>query len=531
MITKKQIFESSKGKQSIEVRKKFVEQIMKIVKNMPDIEKNTESFESNAELLQRSLSDGNLKHYFNSEKKSNSFRLFKSLRDAINFYFEAKNSDENNAQKIYDKIKILKSETNLKLDKSFKISSIEKNDAKTIFSLIKTICRKSISLLDGKYDENISFCAKVIVDFRESYWNFIGKYYNKYREMIQASDISELENSYEKLLYPIEQNKRYFRNYKDVIKQIHTILNFLENQKKFWVKYPNFNYRDYINWLKLQKDGNSLYLNINFDAIGRLRKCIRNTDNDKYEDDLYEANLRTICASKLFYKYRGDDKTEHCKNILTENYLSNLENTLIEEVEKPIKDRKPLKNLINKFLKDTPKELISKYKVRKHLNNWLLKYKIKYLSLNDKVLNYCRLNSIHDLMYLYMFSASSEVEECLSNLIETLSVEVKKSIKSRKPLKKLIDKFLKDTSKKLIQDDVRKCLKDWLSKYNNKSLSLNDKMPSLSLNLREQMKKVHDLMYSYLLPPAFDARKIGKANTTEDIDVKTKNKEKRRSLK
>ena len=101
---------------------KFVEQIMKIVKNMPNIEKNTKSFESNAELLQRSLSDDNLKHYFNSEKKSNSFSLFKSLRDAINFYFEAKNSDENNAQKIYDKIKILKSETNLKLDKSFKIS-------------------------------------------------------------------------------------------------------------------------------------------------------------------------------------------------------------------------------------------------------------------------------------------------------------------------------------------------------------------------------------------------------------------------
>ena len=137
MITKKQIFESSKGKQSIEVRKKFVEQIMKIVKNMPNIEKNTKSFESNAELLQRSLSDKNLKHYFNSEKKSNSFSLFKFLRDAIDFYFEAKNSDENNDGKIYDKI--LKSKTNLKLDKSFKISSIEKNDAKIIFSLIENM--------------------------------------------------------------------------------------------------------------------------------------------------------------------------------------------------------------------------------------------------------------------------------------------------------------------------------------------------------------------------------------------------------
>ena len=85
MITKKQIFESSKGKQSIEVRKRFVEQIMKIVNGMPDIEKNTKSFESNAKLLQSNLSENNLKHYFNSEKKSNSFSLFKFLRDAIDF--------------------------------------------------------------------------------------------------------------------------------------------------------------------------------------------------------------------------------------------------------------------------------------------------------------------------------------------------------------------------------------------------------------------------------------------------------------
>ena len=250
MITKKQIFESSKGKQSIEVRKRFVEQIMKIVNGMPDIEKNTKSFESNAKLLQSNLSENNLKHYFNSEKKSNSFRLFKSLRDAINCYFEAKNSDENNAQKIYDKIKILKSEakseTELKFDKSskmyrdsieksFKISSIEKCDARRIFYLIKTICRKSISLLDNKYnyDENISFCAKVIVDLMNSCHKFDSKYYNDRRswcdEIPQASDISELENSYEKLLYPIEQNKLCFRNYKNVIKQIHTILNYLEN--------------------------------------------------------------------------------------------------------------------------------------------------------------------------------------------------------------------------------------------------------------------------------------------------------------
>ena len=209
MITKKQIFESSKGKQSIEVRKRFVEQIMKIVNGMPDIEKNTKSFESNAELLQRSLSDKNLKHYFNSEKKSNSFSLFKFLRDAIDFYFEAKNSDENNAQKIYDKI--FKSKTNLKLDKSFKISSIEKNDAKIIFSLIETIREKSISLLDDKYDENISSCAKVIMDFRNSLQNFLDKYswdFNSKRNIPRASDISELENSYEKLLYSIEQNKR-----------------------------------------------------------------------------------------------------------------------------------------------------------------------------------------------------------------------------------------------------------------------------------------------------------------------------------
>ena len=174
MITKKQIFESSKGKQSIEVRKRFVEQIMKIVNGMPDIEKNTKSFESNAKLLQSNLSENNLKHYFNSEKKSNSFSLFKFLRDAIDFYFEAKNSDKNNAQEIYDKI--LKSKTNLKLDKSFKISSIEKNDAKIIFSLIEKIRKKSISLLYGKYDENMLLCAKVIMEFIHSHWDFDKKY-------------------------------------------------------------------------------------------------------------------------------------------------------------------------------------------------------------------------------------------------------------------------------------------------------------------------------------------------------------------
>ena len=135
-------------------------------------------------------------------------------------------------------------------------------------------------------------------------------------------------------------------------------------------------------------------------------------------------------------------------------------------------------------------------------------------------------------MYSYMFPSSSEVKECLSNLIETLSVETKKPIKNRKPLKKLIDKFLKDTPKELIPNNVRILLKDWLSKYNNRSLSINDKIPNLYVdsNLNKQLKKVHDLMYSYLLPSAFDARKIGKAKTTKDIDAKTKNKEKRRSL-
>ena len=533
MITKKQIFESSKGKQSIEVRKRFVEQIMKIVNGMPDIEKNTKSFESNAKLLQSNLSENNLKHYFNSEKKSNSFSLFKFLRDAIDFYFEAKNSDENNAGKIYDKI--LKSKTNLKLDKSFKISSIEKNDAKIIFSLIEKIREKSISLLDDKYDENISSCAKVIMDFRNSLQNFLDKYswdFNSKRNIPRASDISELENSYEKLLYPIEQNKLCFRNYKNVIKQIRLILNYLENQKKFWVKYPDFNYRDYINWLKLQKDGASLSLHVDFGVIGRLKEHMQKTDDDRYEYDFYETNLRWRNVLPVFYLY---GKTEHCMDILTGKYLSNLAETLSVEAEKPIKDRKPLKNLINKFLKDTPKELVPDDDVRKRLNNWLSKYKTKSLSLNDTVPNYWHLGRIHRLMYSYMFPTSSEVEECLSNLIETLSVETKKPIKNRKPLKKLIDKFLKDTPKELIPNNVRNLLKDWLSKCNNKSLSLNDTIPNLFTNsnsdLNKQIKKVHDLMYSYLLPSAFDARKIGKANTTEDIDVKTKNKEKRRSLK
>lgn len=530
MITKKQIFESSKGKQSIEVRKRFVEQIMKIVNGMPDIEKNTKSFESNAKLLQSNLSENNLKHYFNSEKKSNSFSLFKFLRDAIDFYFEAKNSDENNAQKIYDKI--LKSKTNLKLDKSFKISSIEKNDAKIIFSLIEKIRKKSISLLADKCDENISSCAKVIMDFRNSLQNFLDKYswdFNPKRNIPRASDISELENSYEKLLYSIEQNKRYFRNYKDVIKQIHPILNYLENQKKFWVKYPDFNYRDYINWLKLQKDGASLSLHVDFGVIGRLKEHMQKTDDDRYEYDFYEANLRWRNVLPVFYLY---GKTEHCMDILTGKYLSNLAETLSVEAEKPIKDRKPLKNLINKFLKDTPKELVPDDDVRKRLNNWLSKYKTKSLSLNDTVPNYWHLGRIHRLMYSYMFPTSTEVKECLSNLIETLSVETKKPIKNRKPLKKLIDKFLKDTPKELIPNNVRILLKDWLSKYNNRSLSINDKIPNLYVdsNLNKQLKKVHDLMYSYLLPSAFDARKIGKANTTEDIDAKTKNKENRRSL-
>ena len=175
MITKKQIFESSKGKQSIEARKRFVEQIMKLVKDIPkNIETNIKKFELNAESLQSNLSENNLKHYFNSEKKSNSFSLFKFLRDAIDFYFEAKNSDENNAGKIYDKI--LKSKTNLKLDKSFKISSIEKNDAKIIFSLIEKIRKKSISLLADKCDENMLLCAKVIMEFIHSHWDFDKKY-------------------------------------------------------------------------------------------------------------------------------------------------------------------------------------------------------------------------------------------------------------------------------------------------------------------------------------------------------------------
>lgn len=527
MITKKQIFESSKGKQSIEVRKRFVEQIMKIVNGMPDIEKNTKSFESNAKLLQSNLSENNLKHYFNSEKKSNSFSLFKFLRDAIDFYFEAKNSDENNAGKIYDKI--LKSKTNLKLDKSFKISSIEKNDAKTIFYLIKTIREKSISLLGDKYDENISFCAKVILDFLVSFKNFMYKYFyaEKIPEAPKASDISELQNSYEKLLYPIEQNKQYFRNYKDVIKQIHTTLNFLENQKKFWVKYPDFNYRDYINWLKLQKG--DAHFNLNFGVIGILKEYMNKTYDRCYKE-IYNKNFNYKCVSRFFYRH---DRAEHCKNILTEKYLSNLEKTLSVEVKKPIIDREPLKKLINKFLKDTPKELVPDDDVRKRLNNWLSKYKTKSLSLNDTVPNYWHLGRIHRLMYSYMFPTSPEVKECLSNLIETLSVETKKPIKNRKPLKKLIDKFLKDTPKELIPNNVRILLKDWLSKYNNRSLSINDKIPNLYVdsNLNKQLKKVHDLMYSYSLPPAFDARKIGKAKTTEDIDAKTKNKEKRRSLK
>ena len=276
---------------------------------------------------------------------------------------------------------------------------------------------------------------------------------------------------------------------------------------------------------------------VDFGAIGRLKKYILNTAG-KNKD--YFSHY-TYVTSDYFYNHR----IIYCRSILIEEYLSNLAETLSVEVKKPIKDRKPLENLINKFLTDTPKELIpeedlySYYDVRKHLNNWLSKYKTKSLSLNDEVLNdkvpnYLHLNRIHQLMYSYMFPISSEVKECLSNLIETLSVEVKKSIKSRKPLKKLIDKFLKDTSKEVIQDNMRKCLKDWLSKYNNKSLSIDDKIPSLykgqipdellSSDLKKQLKKTHDLMYSYLLPPAFDARKIGKAKTTEDIDAKTKNK-------
>lgn len=532
MITKKQIFESSKGKQSIEVRKRFVEQIMKIVNGMPDIEKNTKSFESNAKLLQSNLSENNLKHYFNSEKKSNSFSLFKFLRDAIDFYFEAKNSDENNAQKIYDKI--LKSKTNLKLDKSFKISSIEKNDAKIIFSLIENIRKKSISLLYGKCNENMLLCAKVIMEFIHSHWDFDKKYdweNTREKNIPSESDISDYENSCKKLLHPVEQNKRYFRDYKNVVKEINLVINFLENQKKFWVKYPDFDYQDYIDWLKLKKDSNSLNWNIRFGGVvGRLKECILSSEANSSDYWLYVENEGWIGgASQYFYLY---GKTEHCMGILTGKYLSNLAETLSVEAEKPIKDRKPLKNLINKFLKDTPKELVPDDDVRKRLNNWLSKYKTKSLSLNDTVPNYWHLGRIHRLMYSYMFPTSLEVKECLSNLIETLSVETKKPIKNRKPLKKLIDKFLKDTPKELIPNNVRILLKDWLSKYNNRSLSINDKIPNLYVdsNLNKQLKKVHDLMYSYLLPPAFDARKIGKAETTEDIDAKTKNKENRRSL-
>ena len=352
----KQIFESSKDKKSIKERKKFVENIVELIKSTK-IWSNTK-FQRTLRAFQSYLSDYDLKIYFNSEKKSNSFRLFKFFRDSIDLYFEAENSDENNAQKIYDKI--LKSKTNLNLDKSFKISSIDKDEAKIIFSFIKTIHKKSISLLSSKFSQNISSDVRKIHRNLLNCENEIRKILNKYFEsrnkiikiyLVDISDIQKLKDYYEKIITIIKQNKKYFLNSQETIKNIQNLVLCLKMQKKFWEKFPDFSYEEYCEWYKEKNKGdlysfpkdNDVYLYV---APGDLKRYLELINYNKYTINGKQVyHFKNVRDWNYFY---GRHEVL-CRVILLQRLALRLIKSLCNELNKPIKNRKRFSKIMDEY--------------------------------------------------------------------------------------------------------------------------------------------------------------------------------------